>query len=256
MSEEEKQEAVEETPEKTKKPKDGIKLLGGIVALIGVGGALAVMAIPSKEGPKHFEGPFHLPLFESEFVSNVADNHFTRFLKTSPEVEYFAYGADYALNRSLDPLFKSWLANDLGTLLRSQHLDEVYGGVEGSEFTERVRRTAEPILFPVHIGETVNPLDRDVESGLRPGDSYRHSTFRGQYHDHTLKVDGTGRTLQLDEGELVPFNGTELDLFVADQTGEGIFVDVTQVEDEFVGEIHVGVHGRVRQVFMTQNIAQ
>ena len=65
-----------------------------------------------------------------------------------------------------------------------------------------------------------------------------------------------GSTLQLDEGEPVPFSGDEVDLFVPDQTGEGIYVDVSTIEPDFVGEISVGIHGRVRQVFLTQNIAQ
>ena len=51
-------------------------------------------------------------------------------------------------------------------------------------------------------------------------------------------------------------SGAEVDLFVPDQTGEGIFVDVSTVERDFVGEVKVGVHGRIRQVFLTQNIAQ
>lgn len=238
------------------KPKGGLKLLGGVVGLIGAGAALALMAVPGQEKEHHFKGPYHLPLFEEEFVSNVADNHFTRFLKTSPEVECFAYDDSYTAARSADLLYRSWLQNDLGMLLRSMSLDEVYGGTEGDLFAQRVRRTCEPILFPVHIGATSNPLDRDEESGLRPGDSYREATFRGRFHDHTLKVDAPSHTLQLDDGEPVPFSGDEVDLFVPDQTGEGIFVDVSTVERDFVGEVKVGVHGRVRQVFLTQNIAQ
>ena len=150
------------------------------------------MAVPSKEQDHPFKGPYYLPLFEEEFVSNVADDHFTRFLKTSPAVEAFAYDETYTTQRAGDLLYQSWLQNDLGMLLRSMSLEEVYGGTEGQLFAQRVRRTVEPILFPVHIGSTIAHLDRDEESGLRPGDSYRRATFRGRFHDHVLKVDASG----------------------------------------------------------------
>ena len=248
------EEPQSEAPEK--KSGGGLKLLGGVVGLIGVGASLALMAVPSKEQDHPFKGPYYLPLFEEEFVSNVADDHFTRFLKTSPAVEAFAYDETYTTQRAGDLLYQSWLQNDLGMLLRSMSLEEVYGGTEGQLFAQRVRRTVEPILFPVHIGTTLAHLDRDEESGLRPGDSYRRATFRGRFHDHVLKVDAVGSTLQLDEGEPVPFSGDEVDLFVPDQTGEGIYVDVSTIEPDVVGEVPVGIHGRVRQVFLTQNIAQ
>ena len=137
------EEPQSEAPEK--KSGGGLKLLGGVVGLIGVGASLALMAVPSKEQDHPFKGPYYLPLFEEEFVSNVADDHFTRFLKTSPAVEAFAYDETYTTQRAGDLLYQSWLQNDLGMLLRSMSLEEVYGGTEGQLFAlDRLANDVDP----------------------------------------------------------------------------------------------------------------
>lgn len=239
------------------KDKSGIKLLGSILGLIGAGGAIAVLAVPSADTRgMHFEGPFHLALFEGDFVANVSDNQFTRFVKTSPEIEYDAYSSSYALARLEDPLFGALLQDSLGALLSSKSVDDIWGATERTIFRAEVLHATERILFIAHLGNTRHPLSFHEESGLRPGLSYANATFRGRFHDHTMIVSASAKTLQLDGGEPVPFEGTEEDLFVEDQTGEGVYVDVSQIHDDFNGEISVGVHGRIRQVFLTQHVAQ
>ena len=124
------------------------------------------------------------------------------------------------------------------------------------EDNAELRDMLNPILFPIHLGKTEFPLDIHEESGLRPGLSYARSTFRGKFHDHVLKIDAPAKTLQIDEDPVVTFTGVEEDFELTTQTGDSFFLDVTQVNPEFQGEIQIGVHGHLRQVFATEYIAQ
>ena len=114
----------------------------------------------------------------------------------------------------------------------------------------------DPILFPVHIGATGLPLDRDEASGLRPGVSFDEATFRGRFHDHLLKVDAVAQTLQIDDGPVFEFEGDEEDLELHTAAGRTVYVDVTEIVGDFQGEVKVGVHGRIRQLFASDLIAQ
>jgi hypothetical protein len=69
-------------------------------------------------------------------------------------------------------------------------------------------------------------------------------------------VDGPARTVQINDGPLVTFVGNEEDLQVLSAAGESIYLDVTEFDEDFQGELELGVHGRIRQVFNTQHLAQ
>jgi len=261
MSDEDKKEAEANTEESAedspKKSKGPIKLVGALVGVVGLGAALAVMAIPSgpKEIPK-FTGPFFHQLFPSDKTSNTNDDNYKRFIKLSPQVEFFAYDAAYMNTRELDPLYLAWLNDSFGTLVGGKKLDDLLPSSARERFAQEIRHGIEPALFPVHLGETASALEPDPESGLRPGDSYRKNTFSGAFWEHKLKIDSPGKTLTIDEGEPVPFQGTELDLKVTATSGEIVYVDVTNLDPEFVGEIQIGVQGRIRQIFVKDYLAQ
>ncbi len=254
---EKKPEEQQEGEPKAKGGKGPVKLLGALVGVVGLGAALAVMAIPSgpKETPK-FTGPYFHQLFTKQVVSNTRDNDFKRFIKTNPQVEFFAYDGDYLINRNQDSLYKAWLDDSFNSLVAGKKLDEIYNGSNRERFAQEIRHAIEPALFPVHIGDTGSPLEADPQSGLRPGDSYRQSTFAGAFWEHTLTIDAEARTLMIDEGEAIAYNGEELDLKVTASNGEYIFVDVSNMAEDFSGEIPLGVHGRIRQVFITDYLAQ
>ena len=74
------------------------------------------------------------------------------------------------------------------------------------------------------------------------------STFRGRFHDHVLHVDAVNKTLKLGDGDETTFNGSEEDLVIYSVDGRSLYLDVTQIEPEFVGEIQVGVMGIAREV--------
>lgn len=246
-----------EGEDKPKKDRGPIKLLGGVLGLVAVGGALAVMAVPSKlEAKPRQQGPFFHKLFETTLISNVNESNYTRFIKTDPQIEFFSYDPDYVMGRDGDPLYRAWLESELTTLISSMNLDEIYNGVNRERFTQMVMEKVRPAVFPVHFGATDQPLQLDEVSGIRPGDSYRKATFRGNFHDHMLKIDSPQKTLQVDNGPLTVYTGTEMNLLLRTPSGDSLYVDVTEISPEFVGEINVGVQGRIRQVFLSGHLAQ
>lgn len=258
MAEKEKKEPEEDAAKaaETKPSRAPLKLVGGIALMVGLGAAAAVMAIPSRHAPKRFKGPFHCSLFEEKFSSNTKDNDQRRFLQTLLDCMYFAYDEEYMQRRASDPLYQPILRDTVGRVISDKTLDEASSGPAREIFLAELRDVLDPILFPVHIGDTVLPLDRDDRTGLRPGISFDEATFRGRFHDHVLKVDAPGRTLQIDDGPAVHFEGREEDLEVADAKGGTIYVDVTEIEPDFQGEVSLGVHGRIRQLFASDLIAQ
>lgn len=255
MTDEEPEEV--EGDEKPKKDRGPLKLLGGALGLVVVGGALAMMAMPAKREPKpRHQGPFFHKLFETTLISNVKESNYTRFIKTDPNIEFFSYDKDYVLSRDTDPLYRAWLESELTTLMSSMNLQEIYDGVNRERFTQMVMEKVRPAVFPVHFGLTLQPLQLNEMSGIRPGDSYRKATFRGNFHDHMLKIDALQKTLQVDDGPLTVYSGTEMDLLVRTPSGDSLYVDVTEIHPDFVGEIRVGVQGRIRQVFLSGHLAQ
>ncbi|MFT7680108.1 MAG: hypothetical protein ACI8QC_004114 [Planctomycetota bacterium] len=255
MADEETDEA--EGNDAPKKDRGPLKLLGGALGLVVVGGALAMMAIPSKEAIKpRQQGPYFHKLFENTLISNVDESNYTRFIKTDPQIEFFSYDPDYVMSRDADLLYRAWLESEVTTLISSMKLDEIYNGVNRERFTQMVMEKVRPAVFPVHFGATTAPLQLDEMSGIRPGDSYRKASFRGNYHDHLLKVDALQKTLQVDNGPMTVYAGTEMDLLIRTPSGDSLYVDVTEILPEFVGEINVGVQGRIRQVFLSGHLAQ
>ncbi|MDF1836462.1 MAG: hypothetical protein P1V35_01215 [Planctomycetota bacterium] len=260
MAKKEAEEGAKEDGEEgdgTPKKKSPIKLVGALVAVVGMGAALAVMAIPSgpKETPR-FVGPFFHDLVDKDVVTNTKDDHFKRFVKYKPQVEFFAYDAEYINSRMNDQLYTAWLTDSFSGLASNKSINDIMAGANRERFAQVIRHAIEPVLFPVHIGSSDSPLDLDPESGIRPGDSYRLNTFRGSFWNHTLTIDGEAKTLTVDEGDATPFLGDELDLKVMTPSGDWVYLDVTSMEPGFSGTVQIGVKGRIRQVFVTNMMAQ
>ncbi|MEM9382251.1 MAG: hypothetical protein AAGB93_20010 [Planctomycetota bacterium] len=243
---------------KKKSSKGSLKLLGGVVALIATGTILAVMATPSKAVRKVYEGPaMHTFFADGEIVGNPLDDNYSRYLKFRPSCQYEAYDLAYPSTRSADEHYETLLRESLQHTISTFSIDEVMGGTNRDTFAAELEEVAEPILFPVHVGLTASPYDLDPESGLRVGDSQdRKGTFRGPFHDHVLKVDAGKKTLQFGEGPEVQFGGGEYDLLVEDENGRTIYVDLSRLKEDFVGEVNVGVMGRIKRLFTGDIIAQ
>lgn len=248
-------EGEEGEPAKSKGP---IKLLGGVVGLIAAGVVLAVMAVPKKEPVRRLEGPsLHVFFPDTQMTGNTLDDNYGRYAKFSPSASFMAYDVTYADARREDPQYERRLKGAMQFTLSRYRLDEIMSPTDNEAFAAVLEEVAEPLLFPVHLGMTSFPYEQDPDSGLRFGESHeKESTFRGLFFEHVLKVDAVKKTLQMGEGPVAEFTGDEYDVLVEAEDGTKIYVDVTGITEGFVGEVNVGVMGRIRQLFTGEIIAQ
>jgi flagellar basal body-associated protein FliL len=244
---------AESGPKRAKSPK---RMAAAALIVIALGSIAALVAVPSKQSVHRFHGPFNHSLFEEKFNTNLKDNQQRRYLQTLLDCMYFAYSETYLAERAKDPLYEPMLRDAVGRTISDRTLQETYEGPNREVFLEALRDVLNPILFPLHIGDTTQPMQLDEDSGLRPGISFNKATFRGRFWDHVLHVNAPAKTLCVDDGLTVTFLGDEEDLFVGTETGESIFVDVSEIVPDFVGDVHIGVHGRIRQLFARELIAQ
>jgi hypothetical protein len=249
----------------------GRKLLlggGGIVAVLGLALALALMGVPVKqpEVPR-LEGPFVTGLSKSDIQVNLSGEGSKRYLVMRLNAEYYAYDEAYVAGRlaggdgteaaaSEDPLYTATLQDAMLRLAATKTRDQVTDPVMIDAFLEELREAVDPVLFPVCIGDSKSQRQRDSVSGLRTGDSTLESSLRGLLHESALLVDAAAKTISLDGGPPVRFEGTERDLRVVSKDGASAYVDVTGIVPEFSGEVPIGVPGRVRGIYRESFLVQ
>jgi len=255
--EESSEEAVgegEDTPKKSKKP---LFLGGGIVGLIGLAFILAQMAVPkgSDKAPP-FDGPFVIAVVEGDVQVNLAKGGGKHFLVLQFQAEYDAYDEAYAAARVVDPLYQAKLNDALIRLGRKKSKVDLDDQVGEEVFTAEIRDAVGPLIFPLHVGNEQSHRIAHEKSGLRPGRSAVRSTMRGGFKAHSLHVDAPNKTVRLDEGPVTSFQGTEADLIVEDARGQCIYLDVSELVPEFVGEIGVGTFGRVEKILFSRLLVQ
>jgi len=257
MAEEEEKEQQGEGDEPKTRKSGAVKAVTMAFVIVAVGSIGGFMAVPSKAKPE-MKGPYSAPLIskEEKFAVNLTDNNNTRFLQLVIHCEYLCYDELYVKNRASDKSYVPALRSELGRVTSTKGTNDLYSGPNREAFIAELQETVEPILFPVHIGITTKPQDADPESGLRPGVSYHKADFRGSLHDCMLTVDGEAKTLCLENGAEVTFEPHEDDVWIADEAGYGIYVDVTGLKQGFSGEIPVGVHGRIRRLHLPEFIIQ
>ncbi|MEE8468914.1 MAG: hypothetical protein V3T22_10675 [Planctomycetota bacterium] len=253
----EQQEGQEQAEDSAKTSSKGsLKLLAAIVCLIAIGSTLAVVAMPTKEKPSRFAGPYFYALSEVPLTVTATDSHGTRYVKFKPSAEYVAYTKSYVPNREKDPFFLSYLDSKVLEVSSTKSIDEMLRGAKQLAFAEEIRHAIDPIVFPVHLGDTTHPLDMDEKTGLRPGSSHMDATFRGRIHDHVLKFDGQVQTIQIGTGPVATFRGDEEDLMLEALDGTYVYIDVTGFEADFRGEVPIGCHGKLRKIILNGRIAQ
>jgi len=237
--------ASEGAPNKSKKK---LLLGGGTVSVIAAGALAAMMAVPSKNVQRVYEGPFSQSLFEEEFHCNIQEEGRARFLQMSPVANYLAYDGEYLSTRMTDSLFAPALHDRVFQVASRKSLKEIYGEINESTFMEELADAINPVLFPVHIGSGTLPWDLDDVSGLRPGLSSAKNTFRGRFDEHMLHVDATQGELWIDDGPRSSFEKGDLDVRVVTAEGNLLFIDTSRLVEDFVGQRKVGVKGQVVQV--------
>lgn len=258
MAEEENNEENDATDQASKSGKKGLLMGGGALALVAIAGIGAMLAVPGSDKHPTFDGPFVMSLAgETESLTvNLAGEGARRFLVMDLKVEFDAYDELYGADRTADPLYLAKLQDSLLTIASQKTADEILEIGTQSIFIQQVATAVEPLLFPVHIGKTKNPMVRDENSGLRPGISIFESTMRDPLQDQTIYVDAPNKKLRLSDGESFEFEGGETNLMLKDGSGRTVYIDVTGIDEAFVGEIPVGTKGRVRSLYKVKFIIQ
>lgn len=239
-------EGEEEEPVKSKKP---LALGGGVIGLVAVGYMLMLMAVPS-DGPKElvpYEGPFFAPLGDGAMQYNLARPAKT-FLSLEAGVEYMAYDEAYVTARAEDLVYQAHLKHamlTLGTQKTKAELDSTSGK---EIFQVEIEELVDGLIFPLHIGAGSAAGKPDDESGIAPGMSFDRSSYRAGLQNGLIHIDAIQKTIRLDDGDPMHYEGDESDLELTTAGGQILFVDLSRVNAEFVGEVSVGVQGQVKHV--------
>ena len=257
MAEEQKQ-----AGEKEPKPGAGKKKLlfgGGGVLLLALAFIAALMAVPKKTVEHELEGPFVAAMFGEDLRVNLSGENNKRFAILSLNVVYDAYDQPYYDARMLDAMYTAELKDAVLGIASTKSREEIVDKAYKPVFLEEIKQAVEPLLFPGYVGESKHgegspPSNPDQQSGLALGET--PPTFRGRYHDHSIKVDAVQKTLQLDGGPEVTFEGNESDLELTAADGTKVYVDLTGLSEGFKGEVPIGIKGRVRKVLWENVLIQ
>jgi len=248
-----------ETP---KKSKAGLFAGVGLAVACALGATLATMAVPEPPAPEPvLQGPFVSKLSKKDITVNLAGEGSRRYLVMALNAEYFAYDQSYVDARlggsgPEDPLYTAMLKDALLKLAATRTRDQVTDLALMDAFLEDVREAVDPILFPVCVGDSHSQSMADTASGLKVGESIMRSTLTGFLHQHKLAIDAQKKTLQLDKGPLVAFQGRERDLRVENENKQTVYLDVTGLNPEYSGELPIGVPGQVRRIYREQFLVQ
>ena len=244
----------EASPKKGKKK--SLFLGGGMVALIALAYVLSMMAVPKAPEATPFGGPYVIVLTAEDIHVNLAGDGAKRYLAMMVKAEYDGYDEVYAAARVADPLYQAKLKDLLISLGRQKRKEDIEDALGEEAFKEEMRESVDPLLFPIHVGNELSHAQADELSGLRPGSSSRFATMRGGFKSHKLLVDAENKTIALDGGEAVSFEGNEVNLEIQNENQLNVFVDVTGLNPEFSGEVAVGTFGHLRDVLFDKFIVQ
>jgi flagellar basal body-associated protein FliL len=258
-------------------PKKGKKTLfkvGAVLCLLAMALLLAVVTVGKNKGPApalELDGPFVAKLSSSEIQVNLAGEGSKRYLVMALNVEYLVYDEHYVAGRLVlpaatgghggaapaeDPIYTARIKDALLKIAASKTRDEVTNPALADAFMEEIRRAIDPILFPVHVGDSTSPSKPDTQSGVRVGESGLKSTLRGLLHEHALHFDGPASTVALDDGAAVAFKSTDRDLQLTNKAGDTVHVDLTLGNAKYKGDVPIGRPGRVTQVYRESFLVQ
>jgi hypothetical protein len=241
----------------------------GAVVFVALGAISALMAVPkARHAEPVLGGPWVTRLSKNEIQVNLMGESSKRYLSMSLNAEYYAYDESYVTKRIAldasspqgaggpDLLFNAMLQDALLDVAATRTRDQVTDAVQIEAFLEDVRKAVNPLVFPVCLGDSHVQSVPDTRSGLRAGESIMRSTMRGLLHEHHILLDSRRKTLRLDDGPTVQYQGFERDLKVENELHECVFVDVTNVEAEFSGEVPCGVAGKVQGIYRERFLVQ
>lgn len=237
-----------------------LALLGGSALLVVTSAfAVSLVAVPkASHGEQHLLlGPFVVDISpRTGFQVNLAGRGGRHYLALSIKAEVDAFDQAYAQALAETPLYQARVTDTVLDLASRKAKDDLEDEGGKEILREELRVALDPVLFAVHVGHPQHVDQRHAESGLRPGLSNRLATMRGMFYEHELSVDESARTVQLDDGPSVTFEGGESDLLVQDTAGRSVYLDLSGLEPGFQGKVHVGVMGRVRSINFSQFLMQ
>lgn len=248
-----------EAPAEVAAPSGKKKLIlagGSVVSILALAWVLATLAVPSKPVHRTFDGPFMAALSSERVQANLAGENNKRFLVMSLNAMFDAYEETYIAERTADPVYHPLLVDAILGVTSSKTREEVHGPLAQESFREELRRAIEPILFPVHIGDSKTPHGADSKSGIKPGVSTFRGTRRDPLFDGVLYVDAPLGRVRIGEAPEIAFSPGERDLRVVDDRGHDVYLDLSNLNPEFRGQIPIGVHGRVRQLLFQEFLVQ
>jgi len=260
MSSTENEEAKEgtEAAETAPRSKRSLFLGGGLVSLVALAYVISVVAIPSDPlKTPTFEGPFvAAPLVDGNLQVNLAKVQGKKYLVLNFKTHYSGYDETYTEARITDSLFQASMIDALIRLGRQKSMEDVEDDIGVGIFAAEIRDALDPLFFPVHVGNETSSTEPHEESGICVGKSNHLATMRSGFKTHKLKVDAVRNTISLDGGHEVEFDGSEKDLMLENESGQRIYVDVSGLKPEFVGEVHVGTFGKLNEILFSHLLTQ
>lgn len=242
----------EDAPKKSRKK--ALVFGGGGIAVLGLAYMAALMAIPAKTEAPRLQGPFVAPLAEDNVQVNLSGSK--SFLVVNFNLIYEAFDQAYYVSRSLDPVYTAELTDVLVAIASAKTREEVTDRANKPVILEEIRQAVDPLLFPVHVGESLDPAALDEQSGLAPGLSCHLGTFRPVFGEAQLTVDAIARTLRLGDGPEVTWTEGDDDVLVENAIGQTLYVDTSRVHPDFQGEVPIGVRGRIRRLLWSEVLIQ
>lgn len=246
------EETTDDAAESSPKKKKLMLFGGGGLGVVAAAFIAATLAAPAKKEYKVFEGPWIAALSPDKIQANLKGEGRKRFVIFTAQAYFESYEEQYGTARVADPTYLALMQDVALSVASRRTSDEINSEVGKAAFREDLRLAVDPLLFPVQLGKTASPADQDAKSGLKMGTSAIRSNFRVPLYDGTLHVDALAKTLRLGRGQPVEFEGIEKDLRVEDEHGRYVFIDVSRVKENFQGEVLVGVHGRIREILLTE----
>ncbi|MCC7011009.1 MAG: flagellar basal body-associated FliL family protein [Planctomycetes bacterium] len=235
--------------------KKKVMVLGGAVGGLALAFAAAMMAVPKPPPPKpELSGPFVGAVTPEKVQVNLSDGR--SFLVLQLNLLYEAYAQDYLALRTADPVCQAEIRDALVAICSSKSRNDVTDKVNKPVFLEEIRHALEPLLFPVHVGDGAAPGDADPTSGLKAGESMPGASFGGLFEDHRIALDVPQKKLTLDGGLEFVFTGEEADLELKAVNDQTLFLDLTGLKPEFVGEVKVGIKGRTKRILWNEVLIQ
>ena len=244
--------------EEPKNSKRGLIFGSSILCVIAAAAATAFLGVPREMSWDYSR--FVVPLKAEPFQMNLAPTY-THYLVMDVVADVRSYDEEATRAWVADPICISYLDHAINSVGSAATMNEVFDitgpdGIPGKLFMEQIRASIEKVIFAVQFGDAPDPMTADSESGIAPGISSRKSSLRGPLSEHSIQLDCISHTIQFDDGDTYSFDGTEDDFHLTNSAGNSIYVDLTDVELDYMGEVPVGVTGRVLSVLKRKFVVQ